>query len=88
MDDLLYEDFIDNYSKDYWIKGDTYPLKEEIEYWGGYWVPEKRMWRVDCTDKDDVVYKALKGLGCDMMPVILDPKCQKIQDALNGKKTC
>jgi len=68
---------------DYWLKGDTYPIKDEIKGWGGFFVWEKRLWRVNSTHPDDVVYKELKLLGCEMVPVVLDAECQNIQDILN-----
>ena len=84
-EDLQFDDLINDRSKDYWIKGDTFPVKEEIKAWGGYYVPEKRCWRVDCTEPSDPAYKALKGLDCELVPVVLSPECQRIQDILNKK---
>ena len=65
---------------DYWIKGETFSVKEELKSWGCLWVEEKRLWKVTHTRPSDIVYKSLKQLGLELVPLELPPETQKIQD--------
>jgi len=68
---------------DFLVKGkNTYEFKEELKSWGCFWNAEKKMWEVQGTDKDDVVYKAIKRLGFQLIPRELTPEAQQIQDIL------
>ena len=71
-------------NQDYWIKGNSYELKEEIKHWGGVWVPEKRMWKIHYTNSNQGDYKQLEKLGLKLIPINLSPECKKIQDILNN----
>jgi len=72
--------------RDYWVKGDTFGIKDELKEWGCIWYPEKKMWRVCSTHSQDTVFKHLKLLGCELIPVLLPTGLQKIQDILNRGK--
>lgn len=72
---------------EYYIRGDTYPIKEDLKAWGCHWVPDLKAWETPYLEKEEIAYKRLKGLteSCNafMDPVILNKECQKIQDILN-----
>ena len=51
-------------SKEYWItdgESKTYDLREEIQSWGGYWVPEHKSWAI--LEPCQVALGALKSAG-------------------------
>lgn len=85
MDDLGFDQLMNSDNQDYWIHGDTFPVKDELLGWGCYWVVKKRLWRVDCTDKDDVIYKAIKELGVDLIPVVKNETQKKISAIMDKK---
>ena len=72
---------------DYWIKNgksQAYHLKEEITSWGGSFDWDKKMWKIHCTDPEQADYKSLVKLGLKLVPVVLTPDQQKINDILNN----
>lgn len=71
---------------DYWVKGQTYELKEELKEWGCIWDGGRRMWKLcGIKSKEDPAYKEIVLLGCKLIPMKLSDDCQKIQDILNKK---
>ena len=69
--------------QDFWVKGsNAYELRDELKSWGCVWDVKKRLWKVYSTSPDDYVYKAIKRLGCQLVPVYMSDECKKIQDIL------
>ena len=56
------KDIMSNHSRDYFIKGNTYPVREIIKSWAGYWVTENKCWRIDSLEENDPALKAIKSL--------------------------
>ena len=70
---------------DFWIKGDTFEIKDDLKSLGCRWDPKKRLWKIHNTNKEDSIFITIKQLGCELIPIKLSPECQKIQTILNKK---
>lgn len=76
---------------EYYLKGKTFSIKEDLKAHGCVWVPDKKMWKTPYLDREELSYKILKSecyaFDVEMIPVKLTDECKKIQDILNNEKT-
>lgn len=72
---------------DYWVKGNTYTVKDELKEWGCLWDDKRRMWKLTGIEsKNDPAYKEIAMLGCQLIAVHLSSQAKTIQDILNKKR--
>lgn len=54
---------------DYWIKGNTYELREFLKNWGCMWYPDEKAWKMYCSCPEDMDYRAIAREGLELVPI-------------------
>lgn len=74
---------------EYYLKGDTYAIKEELKAHRCFWDEGKRAWRTPYLEKDSERFKRIESIclafGIQMIPVQLTGECKTVQEILSRR---
>lgn len=71
----------------YYIKGNTYQIKEDLKSFGCTWDAKLKRWNTPYLEKNELSFKRINSLvdvcNAEMIPVKLSRECKRIQDILD-----
>ena len=88
FDDLDFNDLINNSGREYYLRGNTYQIKEDLKAHACVWCPGQKAWKTPPIIEGEMDFKLIESLatavGAQMYPIELSEECQKIQDILRN----